>query len=367
MSPADVKANLLCKLKEKEPKVSEAGVQALAEFISALHTFYMDYHFAFLEINPFVLLQDSNKVVVMDCAAKLDSAAHFQMAEKWGEHYVFPTPFGKSGFKEEAYIRELDEKTGASLKLTVLNVKGRIWTMVAGGGASVVYTDCIANYGGAAELANYGEYSGNPNTYLTYEYAQSIIQLMLKHPHPDGKLLIVGGGIANFTDVAETFKVWFLVLSFCLVSSNAVQGIIGVFQTFAKEIRENKFKILVRRGGPNSEQGLRAMASLKGSHGLDIQVFGVDTTITAIVPFGMKALKLGKVEDAQKVLIKVRLFSFPALSSSHLSCTGRSPRPVLRAAGQGSGGGERVQSVHSLHSVHSVRHPAQGSAGHAGL
>jgi len=34
----------------------------------------------------------------------------------------------------------LDAKTGASLKLTILNRNGRIWTMVAGGGASVVFT-----------------------------------------------------------------------------------------------------------------------------------------------------------------------------------------------------------------------------------
>ena len=40
---------------------------------------------------------------------------------------------------QEAYIAGLDAKTGASLKLTILNHKGRIWTMVAGGGASVVY------------------------------------------------------------------------------------------------------------------------------------------------------------------------------------------------------------------------------------
>jgi len=25
-------------------------------------------------------------------------------------------------------------------------------------------------------------------------------------PHPDGKVLIIGGGIANFTNVADTFK-----------------------------------------------------------------------------------------------------------------------------------------------------------------
>lgn len=34
-------------------------------------------------------------------------------------------------------------QTGASLKLTILNPKGRIWTMVAGGGASVIYTDTV--------------------------------------------------------------------------------------------------------------------------------------------------------------------------------------------------------------------------------
>lgn len=35
--------------------------------------------------------------------------------------------------------------------------------MVAGGGASVIYSDTICDYGGASELANYGEYSGKIN------------------------------------------------------------------------------------------------------------------------------------------------------------------------------------------------------------
>lgn len=29
---------------------------------------------------------------------------------------------------------------------------------------------------------------------------------MTKEPHPEGKILIIGGGIANFTNVASTFK-----------------------------------------------------------------------------------------------------------------------------------------------------------------
>ena len=107
---------------------------------------------------------------------------------------VFPSPWGRDLTKEEAYIQKLDGSTGASLKLTVLNPEGRVWTMVAGGGASVVYrcviillalakvcdpdyihaSDAIAAHGFAHELANYGEYSGAPTEGQTYEYAKTI-------------------------------------------------------------------------------------------------------------------------------------------------------------------------------------------------
>ena len=114
----------------------------------------------------------------------------------------FPAPFGREMSKEESYIAELDAKTGASLKLTVLNSKGRIWTLVAGGGASVVYADAIASAGYSDELANYGEYSGAPTETQTFYYARTVLDLMLRAPmSPEGKVLFIGGGIANFTNV----------------------------------------------------------------------------------------------------------------------------------------------------------------------
>ena len=78
--------------------------------------------------------------------------------------------------------------------------------MVAGGGASVIYSDTVCALGGVDELANYGEYSGAPSEQQTYEYAKTLLSLMTKERHPDGKVLIIGGGIANFTNVAATFK-----------------------------------------------------------------------------------------------------------------------------------------------------------------
>lgn len=116
---------------------------------------------------------------------------------------------------KEAYIADLDAKSGASLKLTILNPNGRIWTMVAGGGASVIYSDTICDMGGAKELANYGEYSGAPNESQTFEYAKTILGLMTKGSvFQDGKILIIGGGIANFTNVAATFKVILLAIHY---------------------------------------------------------------------------------------------------------------------------------------------------------
>ena len=60
--------------------------------------------------------------------------------------------------------------------------------MVAGGGASVIYADTIVELGDVKELANYGEYSGGLNEIQTYEYAKTVIDLMCKHPHKDGKV-----------------------------------------------------------------------------------------------------------------------------------------------------------------------------------
>lgn len=53
------------------------------------------------------------------------------------------------------------------MKLSILNPKGRVWTMVAGGGASVIYADTVGDLGFAEELGNYAEYSGAPNTQVS--------------------------------------------------------------------------------------------------------------------------------------------------------------------------------------------------------
>ncbi|MHA2055212.1 MAG: ATP citrate lyase citrate-binding domain-containing protein, partial [Candidatus Hodarchaeales archaeon] len=181
----------------------------LITFIKGLLQVYIDQDFAFLEINPFAVTSD-RKIVPLDLKAKLDDTASFQHQDTWDNPtnpIQFPRAFGQILSKEEQFIADMDEKTGASLKFTILNRDARVWTMVAGGGGSVVYTDTIADMGFAQELGNYGEYSGNPNREHTELYAQTIIDVLTSKPDPQGrpKILLIGGGIANFTDVKATF------------------------------------------------------------------------------------------------------------------------------------------------------------------
>jgi ATP citrate (pro-S)-lyase len=249
-------------------KISADRKVRVAGFVEALFKFYADLNFTYLEINPVAVTEDS--VIPVDLAAKLDTTAEFESGEKWGK-IEFPAPFGRTLTEEEAYIEDLDSKTGASLKLTVINPEGRVWTMVAGGGASVIFADTITDLGCMYELANYGEYSGDPSEEFTYLYAKTILDLMTRKSNPKGKFLLIGGGIANFTDVAATFK-----------------GIVKALTAYRKELQDNKVKIFVRRGGPNYKEGLAQMRQLGEKLDIPIEVYGPETHMTRIVSMALK-------------------------------------------------------------------------------
>lgn len=254
-------------------EVSSAKRKRVASFVFNLYKLYVDLYFTYLEINPLVVTDSS--IYILDLAAKVDATADFICRPKWGE-IDYPPPFGRDAYPEEAQIADLDAKSGASLKLTILNRNGRIWTMVAGGGASVIYSDTICDLGGASELANYGEYSGAPSEQQTYEYAKTILSLMTSSPkHKDGKVLITGGGIANFTNVAATFS-----------------GIITALREFQQRLIEHNVSIFVRRAGPNYQEGLRKMREIGSTLGIPLFVFGPETHMTAIcgMALGRKAI-----------------------------------------------------------------------------
>ncbi|VVA90826.1 unnamed protein product [Arabis nemorensis] len=234
----------------------------LEDFIQVIFTLFEDLDFTFLEMNPFALVD--GKPYPLDMRGELDDTAAFKNFKKWGD-IEFPMPFGRVMSATESFIHGLDEKTSASLKFTVLNPKGRIWTMVAGGGASVIYADTVGDLGYASELGNYAEYSGAPKEDEVLQYARVVIDCATANPDGKTRALVIGGGIANFTDVAATFS-----------------GIIRALKEKEAKLKAARMHIFVRRGGPNYQKGLAKMRSLGDEIGVPIEVYGPEATMTGI-------------------------------------------------------------------------------------
>lgn len=236
--------------------------QTVEAFLVGSFAVFQDLDFTLLEMNPFTLV--NNVPCPLDMRGELDDTALFKNFQKWGD-IEFPLPFGRTMTPAEERIHRMDEKTGASLKLTILNPKGRIWTMVAGGGASVIYADTVGDLGYAHELGNYAEYSGAPNEEETLQYARALIDCCTANPDGRKRALVVGGGIANFTDVAATFN-----------------GIIRAMREKQSDLKAARVSIYVRRGGPNYLKGLANMRALSEETGVPIEVYGPEASMTGI-------------------------------------------------------------------------------------
>ncbi len=261
-------------LKNPFPGISGKRKEKLVLFITAVYRYYVDFGCTYIEMNP--LAFDRNETLVpLGLVCELDDGEHFKCEDKWNG-LVFPQPFGRTLYPEEKFVAELDAKTGASLKLTVLNPNGRIWLLVAGGGASVIYADTVVDLGYGKELGNYGEYSGDPNEEETYYYAKTVIGLATSHSlkNKAKKVLLIGGGVANFTNVANTFK-----------------GIIRALRESKELLQKNNMQIYVRRGGPNYEEGLKMMQELGKELHVSVDVYGPETHMTKIVDLAIKQLQ----------------------------------------------------------------------------
>ncbi len=264
---------------ERAEEIIERGVpenfpqrKLFTEFLVRLYSFFCRLHFTYLEINPLVLA--GRTVYPLDFMGKIDDTAFFLAGRRWGQVH-FPAGFGREPTPEEERIKAMDENSGASLKFMLLNTSGKIWTLVAGGGASLVYADTIADMGYVEEMANYGEYSGNPSRQETRDYSDIILDLMTRNGEGP-KALIIGGAIANFTDISATFD-----------------GIIEALRNHASKLRKQRVKIFVRRGGPNYQEGLRKIREAALQLSIPIEVYGPEEPMTSIVDRAIRYLRGG--------------------------------------------------------------------------
>lgn len=255
--------------------IAEEHKTTLADFITACFETYVELDMTLLEMNP-LALDSSGLPTILDSRVELDSYASFKNARVWGSDLEFPEPWGREKSEEERIVQAMDDKSGASLKLTVLNPHGRMWTMVAGGGASVIYADQVVQLGYGDELGNYAEYSGNPKEQETYLYARTLLNLVTRDADGGRRALLCGGGVANFSDIAATLG-----------------GLQQALTDFHGKLQMAKVKVFVRRGGPNYKAGLQLMRDLGNTLDIPIEVYGPDTNMTHIVSLGIRWIEEG--------------------------------------------------------------------------
>ncbi|NTU58711.1 MAG: ATP citrate lyase [Chlorobiaceae bacterium] len=212
-----------------------------------------------IEINPLVIRKSDMRFAALDAVMNIDWDARFRHPD-WDFKPV--SEIGRPFTEAEQQIMDIDSRIKGSVKFVEVP-GGEVALLTAGGGASVFYADAVVARGGT--IANYAEYSGDPADWAVEALTETICKL------PNIKHIIVGGAIANFTDVRATFS-----------------GIINGFRDSKSKGYLENVKIWVRRGGPNEAQGLAAIRKLQ-EEGFDIHVYDRSMPMTDIVDLAMKS------------------------------------------------------------------------------
>ncbi len=238
-----------------------AVAKIMADFAGKLFACFDQEDAQYLEVNPAVVRDSDGEIVALDAVTLLDADAKFRHPD-W--NFPFAAEFGRAYSQNELAVMAVDSKIKGSVKF--IEIPGGDTAMLpAGGGASVYYSDAVVARGG--KLANYAEYSGDPPDWAVEVLTEKVCSL------PGIKNIIVGGAIANFTDVKKTFG-----------------GIIAGFRKAKAEGKLNGVTIWVRRGGPREREGLEAMRALR-EEGFDIHVFDRHTPLTDIVDMALEKSK----------------------------------------------------------------------------
>jgi len=197
-----------------------------------------------LEINPLARTGDGYRVI--DAMIDLDDDAFYRHDREYDER----SSFSRSETPREVRAKQIDRDDHRGIAGKYTELDGDIGMMLAGGGASLTNMDALIAYGG--DPANYTEYGGNPPTEKVYRLSKIIMD------KPGLRGLWHVGGTANNTDIHRTMK------GFCQA---------------LREVRPD-YPIVVRRDGPNADEGFRELRQTRDELGLDMKLFRNSTPMT---------------------------------------------------------------------------------------
>ena len=221
----------------------------LLSVLQKLFTVFKNNDATLVEINP--LAKTEKGYVCLDAKIELEDTANFRHEEwkEFGERSQIAKP-ASAIEKMAKEISRIDSRGVAGESFFEFN-DGNIGVMASGGGASTLAMDALLSQG--LKPANYTEYSGNPSRQKVYALTKLVLKL------PNLEALYVVGSNANFTDIYETL-------------SGVVDGIV-------EADLPNKFKVLIRRGGPRWQEAFEMVKERLKDKDIKLKLFGPDFSI----------------------------------------------------------------------------------------
>lgn len=229
------------------------------EMLLKLINFCTLHNVMFLEINPFIV--SNGQMHCIDFALEIDDTK-LHLMPAWILEHVQET---RKANEHEILVDKINSTSNATFTLSVFDSNAPIFTILSGGGASLVFIDELVNLGLKDKIANYSEYSGAPSVDETCVFVTEILKILFKS-ESSKKILLIGGGVANFTDISVTCS-----------------GIIKACSNFLPLFEEQNVFVLVRRGGPGQEIGLESLRNFFTKNNISAQVFGSEVSISEIV------------------------------------------------------------------------------------
>jgi succinyl-CoA synthetase beta subunit len=241
-----------------------------SEFIKKLIEVFFAEDLTLLEINPLVVTK-TGELLALDGKVELDDTATFRH-EEWAQNYPPRTLFQREPTNNELRakaVNAIDHRgvAGASY----LDFDGTIGILASGGGASLLAMDALLAT--SLKPANYTEYSGNP----TREKVKGLSEIVLSRQNLEGLWVI--GGHANFTDIYET--------------------LMGVMDAVEAAQLPAGFPIVIRRGGPRTDEAFAELKKRAMSLGLHIETFDSQFPITDTVLVLEKAVQAFRTQKGR--------------------------------------------------------------------
>jgi citryl-CoA synthetase large subunit len=228
----------------EEEGIESGDLNSLASTLNNCYNCFLEKDCRILEINP--LAKTPEGFVAVDALAELEDDASYR--HDWS--YPDRSEFARAKTEREKTAEKIDENDHRGVAGKYIEMDGDIGMMTAGGGASLTNMDALIEAGG--EPANYTEYGGNPPEEKVYRLTHVIAG------KPGLKGLWHVGGTANNTDIERTMR------GFC----HAIREI------------DPDYPIVVRRDGPNADEGFEMLRELKEDLDCEIKLFRNDTPMT---------------------------------------------------------------------------------------